>query len=554
MVKRLGQYLLAVLLIAVLGIAAYWLYQTQFSQSASAQGVDGTFTQIIPVQVGDISASISVVGEVYAVQQEDLRFDLMDGRAPLLDLSVEPGYVVEAGEALATIDSEPYQQALDQALSDLQAEEEALADLQTPATELEIAQVDLAIVRAGLDLQQAQENLEDLQNPDITDLQDALDNAQNALTLARLQQTLAQHDSIAKSERDLLYAADWYARLYYELEDLAAQGNANKEQTEEMDEAAENEAATRAELALVQVKLQATLNVAEAGVVAAVAAVADAEETLLEAQDGPDELALARAQLAVAEAEVSLTEARERRADLETGADPVGLAAAQARVDKMRLAVADVEDALAGTTLRAPFSGTVLDSRVNPGDLISADMRILTLADLSELEVLASVDETMIRQVQAGQQAVITFGAFPNQQLKGHVLSVPLQGTLQGDVMIYQVSVSFDNTADLPLLVGMTANVNIMAGQAEDVLLVPAMAVQTGSGFYQVMVADQNNLDAAPMAVPVEIGLSDGVNTEIVRGLNQSDLVVVQMQAVESGFSGFGAALRSFGGGRPPGR
>ncbi|MDH7487854.1 MAG: biotin/lipoyl-binding protein, partial [Anaerolineae bacterium] len=336
---RVFRRVLPVLVVlCVLAAGGWWLYQTRFAPAAGA-ATDG-FTQVVAVQRGDLSASISVVGELYAVQQEDLTFDRLAGTTPLLTLEVETGHKVEEGQVLATIDPSPYQQALDQARSDLQEAEEVLAELQTPPSEVDIAQADLAIAQADLKLEQAKRNLEDLLNPDLSSLQTALRDAQDNLALARLRQTLAEHDSLAKSERDLLYAVDWHERRIAELQALVAAGKASLEQSEELAEEQETLAETRAELARVQAQRQLALQVAAADVAAAAAAVAEAEEALAEAQAGVDELELAKAQLAVREAEVALAEAREKRAELDKGVDAVKLAAAKASVDKKRLAVA----------------------------------------------------------------------------------------------------------------------------------------------------------------------------------------------------------------------
>ncbi|MFZ2617237.1 MAG: hypothetical protein WA077_14715, partial [Anaerolineae bacterium] len=116
----------------------------------------------------------------------------------------------------------------------------------------------------------------------------------------------------------------------------------------------------------------------------------------------------------------------------------------------------------------------------------------------------------------------------------GQVASVPLQGTLQGDVMVYSVPITLTGAVDLPLLVGMTANVKVELGQATNALLVPTMALQRSGGLVQVLVPNPNDPSAEPQAVPVEIGLSDGINTQIVRGLNPGDKVVVQIAATQS--------------------
>ena len=544
--RQLKRFLPILVILSAVAAGGIWYYQTRVALPADAAS-DG-FTQVVSVQQGDLSASISVVGELYAVQQEDLYFDRLSDTTPLLTLSVEAGHLVEEGQVLATIDTSPYRQALDQGESDLQEAEELLADLQTPPSDLDVAEADLAVAQAQLRREQAKQKLEDLLNPDVSStLESALNNARDDLAQARLQESLEQYGTLAKGERDLLYAIDWHDRRINELELLVSDGQASLEQIEELADERDELVETRSDLARVQSQRELALQVAAAETAAAVAAVADAEEALAEAQAGVDGLDLAKAELAIREAEVGLAEAQEKRAELDEGVDPVDLAAAQASLDKKRLAVAEVEADLAAATMGAPFDGTVLRTSVEQGNLINKSRKILTVANLNELRVRAAVDETTVRQVVEGQAAVITFDAFPGQQFGGQVLSVPLQGTLQGDVMVYQVPVLLEGAEELPLLVGMTANVEIRVGQVENVLLVPTMALQSSGGFYQVLVAGGSDPEAAPQAVPVEVGLSDGMYTEIVRGLNAGDQVVVQIQASDSTQFGFGT-MRMIGG------
>ena len=107
---------------------------------------------------------------------------------------------------------------------------------------------------------------------------------------------------------------------------------------------------------------------------------------------------------------------------------------------------------------------------------------------------------------------------------------MPLQGTLQGGVTVYEVPITLQGAEKLgALLVGMTANVKIATGEAQNALLVPTMALTKSNGMYQVLVADQLNPTAEPQAVPVQVGLSDGTYTQITSGLNDGDQVVVEM-------------------------
>ena len=544
-VLRLG----LVVLVLLLAAGGVWFYRSRAASTAST-ATSGNFTQVVAVQRGNLSVAITVVGELDAAQRADLAFERMTDTTKLVSLDVKPGNTVKAGQVLATIDPAPYQQALDQANSDLQTAEQTLANLKTPATVLEIATADETVAQADHGLQQAKRDLVNLQAPDLSTLEEAVQNAQDDLALANLQQTLTEHDAMTKNERDLQYSADWHQRRIVQLQDLVATGKANLEQTNQIATEQETLGEIQADLARIQAQQLLALQADAAGVTKAQAALAEAQKALADGKAGGDKLALAKAQLAVKDAEYTLAAAQDARAKLDEGADAVKLASAQADVDKKRLAVADADAALVGTKLVAPFDGTVLQANVAVGDVVAANTNILSLANLNDLQVLASVDETTIRQVSAEQAAQITFDAVPGQTLQGQVGDVPLQGTLQGGVMVYEVPISLVGVEKLPLLVGMTANVKIALGQAENALLVPAMALQKANGMYQVLVPNTVDPAGQPEAVPVEVGLSDGSYTQIVRGLNDGDQVVVEMSAAQSNtnFRGFG----DMGGGGPP--
>lgn len=535
-ITRIGLVLLA--LAAAAG--GWWYLQNRAASSATGSG---TYTQIVDVQQGGLSSALTVVGQLDALQSATLTFERMKGTTRLLTLAAGPGQSVEAGDLIATIDPAPYQQALDQARSDLEAAEEHLAELQTPATALAVAKAGQAVAQAEHDLRQAQADLATLQAPDLTNLQAALRTAQENLTLARLQQTLAEHDSLARSERDLGYAVNWHLRRIADLETLVAQGRANAEQIEALADQKSALGDVQADLARVQAQRELSLATAAANVAKAQAAVADAQEALAAAEAGGDPLSTAKAQLAVRTAEVALLSAREARAELDEGADAAALATAQADVDRKRLALADAEAALAGTQLTAPFAGTILQTYAAAGDTVAANTRIVALANLDALQVLASVDETTIRRVAAGQAATITFDALTGRSFTGQVASVPLQGSLQGGVMIYEVPITLAGSEQLDLLIGMTANVQIQTGRVENALLVPTMALQRVSGLYQVRIPNAADPNGEPETVPVEIGLSDGTYTQILRGLVPGDQVVVEYSTGTS--TGFG--LRGMG-------
>lgn len=547
--KRIIRILVLVVIVAAVAAGGYWLYQTRFAPAPTA---GQTFTQMVPVRQGTLSNSISVVGELDAETSQDLAFQSIDGTANLMTLTVAAGNVVKKGQVLATIDKTLYQQALDQAKSDLQAAEKALAELKTPATALQVSQADLAIAQANYAIQAAQSALEDLEHPDLAALQQAVDDAK--IALAKAQSDLVSKQSDETADQDLYDLQVAEATPVAEYNRLASETYSDEFYQDRLRVAFNKMMDAQDARVTFEIQAQADLLAAQTAVRKAQQSIVDAQKALADAQTGSNAFEIKKAQLAVDKAKVDLAQAQSDRAALDAGADPADLAAAQADVDKKRLAVTDAETALANTELKAPFDGTVLETNVRVGDELTNNTVILTVADLTNLQILASVDETTIRRVKKGQTAQVSFDAFPGQIFKSTVLSVPLQGELQNDVMVYQVPLSLEGLADLPARVGMTANVNIETEQASNALIVPTIALQRVRGQYQVMLANPNDSTAAPVATPVEVGLSDGTFTQIVQGLKEGDQVVMTLTAAnQNGNSPFGGGNFRGGFGAFPG-
>lgn len=554
--KRFLQTLITILILAGLAGGGYYFYQ-QHTQStaATATSASANLSQEVAVRQGDLSASLTVVGQLDAVQSSDLTFEELSTATNLLTLAVAAGNTVSEGQLLATIDPAPFEQALDEAKSNLQQAQKTVDDLQTPPTELELAQSEAAVSKAELDLKKALKDLVELQQPvELTDLQNAVQNAQDDLALAKLRQELASHESSAKSERDLQYAVDWNQRRYWELRDLIASGKANLEETQELDTVQQTIDELQVELIRTQSQRSVSQQSNNASVTNAQLALSEAQQAVADAQVGATDLDVAEAKVAIQKMTVAAQQAWEGRDELKAGPDATRLASAQSALTKAKQAVADAESALAATQLVAPFAGTILETNAVPGNRITSNSIILALANLKQMQVVLPVDETTIRQVKVGQPVQITFDAFPEQNFKGEVLSVPLQGTLQGDVMVYEVTTSLLGAEELPLLVGMTANVEIAVGQVQNALLVPKMALISAGNGYQVLVPNRRDPTGEPQAMPVEIGLSNGIFTEIKSGLNAGDTVIVQSSSSDDNFFGFpGGGLLGGPGGPPPG-
>ncbi len=525
---RLVKRLLPVALIVLLAGAGYWVYRAQNTTPQTAAAVAG-YSQVVQVTEGNVSASLTVVGSIAAVQQSDLTFDRMSGTAKLQKLQVKAGNTVTAGQVLATIDPAPYKQAVDQAKSDLTAVQDKLTTLTTPPTALALAKADVAVATAQYNLQNARSTLEDLQDPDIPALTTAVADAQSGLsaakaTLAGLQNDVSYTESLTK----LLETEAKFSAAYFR---LAAEANAETYYADAVRLAYNKMMDAQDPRATAELQRQADLLNAQIKIRQSQKTLTDAQTALDTARNGGDPLTMAKAKLAVKQAEVALSMAQADRDDLKAGNDAATIAAARATVDKKQLALAEAQADLAAASLTAPFNGTILSTNVVQGAQVGPSTKILTIANLAGVQVVASIDETNIKKVSAGQSTTVTFDALPGQTLRGTVGEVPLQGALQGGVMVYQVPINLQGADKLPLLVGMTANVKVSLGQATKVLLLPTLAIQRSSDGYQVKVPNEADPAGQPTVVPVQIGLSDGTYTQIISGLKLGDKVVAQLSS-----------------------
>ncbi len=170
----------------------------------------------------------------------------------------------------------------------------------------------------------------------------------------------------------------------------------------------------------------------------------------------------------------------------------------------------------------APRAGIVTAIGARPGARVEPGQSILTLADLSQVWVVAEVPETSLGQVRVGQAVEISFAAYPGETRQGRIDYI--FPTLDPQARTARVRVSLANPGGR-LKVGMFANLNI-AGTATAALIVPTEAV-ISTGVRDVVIVERNG---GFMPVEVELGREVGERTEVRRGLSLNDVVVVSGQ------------------------
>jgi HlyD family secretion protein len=234
-------------------------------------------------------------------------------------------------------------------------------------------------------------------------------------------------------------------------------------------------------------------------------------------------------------AEQNLGKALEKFDTLLNGPDPDDVAAAEARVEAAKAT-------LNLTTIEGPFDGTITDVAAKSGDQVSAGTVAFRIDDLSRLLVDVEVSEVDINQVEVGQEVDLTFDGIFGKEYRGEVVEVALVGTDSQGVVNFIVTVELVET-DEDVLSGMTAAVNIVVNQLEDVLIVPNRAVRVVEGDRVVYVLRP---DGQVDTVVVILDASSDSHSEVVGGdLKIGDAIVLNPSAVQDIFQ--------MGGGPPPG-
>lgn len=264
----------------------------------------------------------------------------------------------------------------------------------------------------------------------------------------------------------------------------------------------------------------------------AAVAVAEAEVDRTRALEKEAKLAFDRAadllnQKLISQAEFDNAEARYNSASASVAAAQAGLVSAKA---DLQYAAVQVEN----TVIRAPFDGTVLTKNADVGDVVApfassaaSKGAVVTLADMSSLEVEADVSESNIEQIKQGQRCVITLDAYPASPYDGYAKKiVPTADRTKATVM---VKVAFDSL-DERVLPEMSAKVSFLSPRDDSemidnrtVLSVPSSAITERNGQTVVFVVRQGQA----YQTPVETGTTYGGTVEVRSGLERGDVVVI---------------------------
>lgn len=504
---------------------------TYFTDSNASQSSSETEIQQAVARRGTLTLSVTGSGEFIPSDEIELGFQ---ENGQLIALNEKIGDEVQAGDILAQLKISQNPAELSASLTAAQLkvlQEQQNLDQLDQNADVESAQALLALEEAQLGLEElenyadeqalaeqqfrnAESTVEDAQMNlyivNSSPSQSALDIAHASL-LFKEKEVNELQDEIARAEYQFKSAPNEFARdrLNQQILSLRVQ-LANKQ--------LEYEKAVYKYNTLDDPPDTIRLSVAEAQLRTAQVEQAEALKNWQATQAGP-----ADGDLAMAEAQLAAAQAKWER--VKDGPDPTEIQMAEAQLAEAEAELKLLESGEQIVDLVSPIDGTVLSIDAQVGDRIDNQV-VLTLADLSQPLVEVYLDEIDSADVQEGDRAEIVFDAIPDKTFMGEVVQIDPQLHRVGNTQGVRVLVILDEppTSFVNLPIGLNAGVDIIAEEANNVVLVTLDAIEQDSdGNDIVYVIDNGKVEMRP----VQVGLKDATTAEIISGLQPGESVAI---------------------------
>lgn len=499
------------------------------------------------VTMGDVVQEVSATGRVKPVESVDLAFE-KSGKVSVINVKI--GDKVEKGKILASLDGQELTAQVLQARAGLEAEEARLNEMQkgTRPEEIQSAETRLA---------NAQVSFSNTQNKAVADLEGANTSAVNA---GQAGVTVAKNALLILTDIQLKYFVDngFESQNLSSLKSMATKlllGADNGGTMVASSIGALSGGALGSVQVIINTKNYSNLGVVLNDVISAMQKVHDTlnavpvsnamtvtEKTSLVTEKTSVETYLTSVSskkealagqkitndvnIATAQSELSL--AQDNLALKKAGYTVEQIQAQEARVKSSEANVLTYQAQLSKGVIRAPFNGVITKQDVKVGEIITANIAVISLISDKKFEVEVNVPESDVAKIKINNSATITLDAYGDEvKFQAQVSSIEPAETIFEGIATYKTKLNFI-IDDERIKSGMTANIDILTDERKDVVVVPQRAViqKNGDKIVRVVGVDEEIVERK-----VEIGLkgSDG-NVEIKSGINVGDQVIVFMK------------------------
>lgn len=185
------------------------------------------------------------------------------------------------------------------------------------------------------------------------------------------------------------------------------------------------------------------------------------------------------------------------------------------------------------TIIRAPAAGILLERLVDPGDPVvplttyQEGTELATLADMSDLIFKGTVDEIDVGKLHVGLPVRLKIGALPAQPITGKLTRIAPQAIERDNAKLFEVEIEMDSIEGVILRAGYSANADVVIREKNNILLIPERLVIFEDEGTKTFVELPGEIpDAEPKKVTIKIGLSDGLNTEVISGVREGQKLI----------------------------
>ncbi len=602
------------LVLILLATGVYFLFPSQSADSSE-------YTVLTTVEKGTLTSSISASGQVSSAEEIELQPEA-SGR--LVGVYVEEGDAVYAGQLLAVLDSTKASTSIAEAELNLEQARLDLEELSEPADEIDIKKAENAVTEAEIALADLLTNYEDAiadKQKEILSAQDdipsAYDRAYNAAVavFAELPDVMEDIEDILEDEGNLSSRhsdAVYYVILTYsedlsdarvELEEhyeedediydlaLIAYEETNREDLDSIEALVDQTYVTLAEfsdllkelglfLTLVDEELGSdseyasyveeqrdlvsadlsTINPLLTDIYDELESLIDLEDSIVELESEIEKLGTqyeqdkSSAELSLQEKQLELTDLKNSEVtDLDYRNQELIIRQKENALEEARKNYNDY-------FIYAPVGGYISSLDASEGENISSGTLFATLVDDAQ-QVVVSLNELDISDVEVGQSATLEFDAIPDLTVDATVVEKSITGTVNSGVVSYEVTVSIQSE-DERILVGMSTDLEIVLMSKKDVTLIPQTAVKTDEqGSYVEVISNGDELaqkpfySASELSIEkkyIELGEQDSTNYEVISGIEAGTQIVL-MTVNTSSEEEASSSLFPSGGGIPDG-
>ena len=462
------KWIIVIVIAVVVLVAGGLLLWGQRAKATKEEANNAPEIKTATVERGNIEVTIDATGTI-----EPLNIVEVSSKASgkILELTVEEGDYVEQDDVIARIETTYVAADLEQAKADFSAAQARLDQstinivLQKEQTAIQIKQAKEKLAEAEKQLEQLKEQIE---IEKVTN-QRQLSDAENSYKMAELRHKLLTADTVREEDKKRAEASVAQAKANF---DLAQKEYERKEKLFEgkfisksdIDAAATQRDSARAQYESAEQQLElvkqpaspAELELSQAEIKKAAFAINAAKEQIQKEKYRDMEIEIQKHRVTQAEDALELAIANKKQIDLKEK----DLESSNAQHMRSQSALQLAQESYEDTVIRAPISGTILEKRVEEGQVIvssfsgggrggsvsSEGQVLVTMADLEKVFVATEVDETDIGKVKVGQSVTITVEAYPDQPLQGQVLRIAPQGQVVQNVTTFKVITEITNT------------------------------------------------------------------------------------------------------------